>query len=133
MIQSEKDLVDLLNASFRIQGFITAREVRMLSKSIDLIAYNPVDDELIAVEAKLSKWRRAFQQAMTYRICADKAYIAIFNDFSHRVNTDLLRKYNIGLIIVSEDRVYTKFEVKKDRAWDAKLREEIISSIRLVN
>ena len=40
MIRSEKDLVDLLDESFRMRGFGTAREVRMLSKFIDLVAYN---------------------------------------------------------------------------------------------
>jgi hypothetical protein len=133
MIKTERDLVDLIEASFLDRDFITAREIKMLSKFIDIIAYNPVDDEVIAVEAKLSKWRRAFQQAMTYRICADRVYIAISNDFSHRIDSVLLRKYGLGLIICDENRVYTKLKAGRVTSPHVRLREEIINSLRLNN
>jgi len=132
MIQSEKDLVDLLDESFRMRGFSTAREVRMLSKFIDLVAYNPVDDGLVAIEAKLSGWRRAFQQAMTYRICADDVYIAIPAGISHRVDMELLKRYGIGLIIASDDHVYTRFEAERTKNSHARLKDEIIAECGMV-
>lgn len=131
MIRSEKDLVDSLDAFFRVQDFVTAREARMLSKSIDLVAYNPVSDELIAVEAKLFKWRRAFQQAMTYRICADSVYIAIPARISHRVDMNLLKRYGIGLIIASENEVCARFEAERIKTPHARLKDEIIAECRM--
>ncbi len=132
MIRSEKDLVDLLDESFRMHGFVTAREVKMLSKFIDLVAYNPVDDGVIAIEAKLSGWRRAFQQAMTYRICADDVYIAIPAGISHRVDMELLKRYGIGLIIASDDHVYTRFEAERTKNSHARLKDEIIAECGMV-
>lgn len=130
MIRSEKDLVDLLDESFRMRGFGTAREVRMLSKFIDLVAYNPIDEGLIAIEAKLSGWRRAFQQAMTYRICADSVYIAIPAGISHRVDMELLKMYGIGLIIASDDYVYTRFEAEKITNLQEELKNGIVVECR---
>ena len=133
MINSESDLVDLLEVSLNNRAFVTAREIKMLSKYIDIIAYNPVDDEVIAIEAKLSKWRRAVQQAMTYRLCADRVYIAISNDFSHRVDNDLLKKCGLGLIVCDEKKVYTKLKAERVNAPHVRLREEVITSVRSNN
>ena len=131
MIRSEKDLVDLLDESFKMQGFVTAREVRMLSKFIDLVAYSAVDDGLVAVEAKLSGWRRAFQQAMTYRICADGVYIAVPAGIGHRVDMELLKRYGIGLIIAGEDEVHIIFEAERIRNSDARLKDAMIAECRM--
>lgn len=133
MINSENDLVDLLEVSLNNRSFVTAREIKMLSKYIDIIAYNPVDDEVIAIEAKLSKWQRAVQQAMTYRLCADRVYIAISNDFSHRVDNDLLKKCGLGLIVCDEKKVYTKLKAERVNAPHVRLREEVITSVRSNN
>ena len=130
MIQSEKDLVDLLDESFRMHGFVTAKEVRMLSKFIDLVAYNPADNGLVAIEAKLSRWRRAFQQAMTYRICANDVYIAIPAGISHRVDIELLKMYGIGLIIASDDYVYTRFEAEKITNLQEELKNGMVVECR---
>jgi len=133
MICTEKDLVNLVEASFKNQNYVTAREIKMLSKFIDVVAYNLANDEIIAIEAKLSKWRRALQQAITYKICADRVYIAISTEFCHLVDNELLKKYGLGLIVCDENGVYTKVKAERVNAPHLRLREEVITSVRSNN
>ncbi len=45
---------------------------------------------------------KAIEQAILYQLCAYEAYIAMPKKFVGRVNLDLLTKYGVGLISVSE-------------------------------
>lgn len=60
----------------------------------------PITKEIIAIEAKLRDWKRGFIQANRYKVFADKVYLAIPIETSHLVDKKLLKKHNIGLIIL---------------------------------
>ena len=87
-----------LNKDYQIE-----REVPMIDKFIDILAISkgPDEKELVAIEAKVKNWKRAVQQAITYRLCADKVYIAIWHEFRHRVDLHILDDFGIGLMEVN--------------------------------
>ena len=81
-----------------------ATEVPFYDHRIDLYGYSPSTDCSIAVELKLRKWRRAFQQALVYQLCSDYVFIAVPEATAHRIDVDRLREYGIGLLSISDDR-----------------------------
>ena len=87
-------------------------EVPMLTKRIDVVLRK--DDKIIAIEAKVKNWRRAMQQAISYRLCADAVYIAIWSDFTHRVDRQLLDEYGVGLIEMGDE---PRVLVDSQRTW----------------
>lgn len=72
--------------------------------------YTPPIKKIISIEAKLFDWKSGLYQALRYKTYSHKSYLAISEEFSHRVNKDLLRKNNVGLIIVSPEKI--SFSVK---------------------
>lgn len=62
----------------------------------------PLSDEVIAIESKLSSWKRGIIQAKRYKIFANKVYLALPSDKVHLVPSDLLKSQNIGLITLDQ-------------------------------
>lgn len=79
-------------------------EVPVFHCVMDMYGSNPTAGETAAVEMKVSNWRRAVRQARIYQLCADAVYIAIHEDYAHRVCLDQLRKTGLGLLVVSVGR-----------------------------
>lgn len=104
---------------YEAMGLSTVDEVPMLEKRIDIVV--PDGDELIAIESKVKNWRKAFRQAISYRLCADRVYIAMWHEFAHRVDEDLLTSHGIGLIVVGDE---TRVAIDSERMW------EVHSSVR---
>jgi DNA-binding transcriptional ArsR family regulator len=65
----------------------------------------PIAKEIVAIEAKVSDWKKGAIQAKRYRWFADKVYLAIAAKYCHRVQVELLQKHKIGLLSVDCDRV----------------------------
>jgi hypothetical protein len=76
-------------------------EVPFFLSKIDLVSINPKNGEVIAVEAKVSNWARAIQQATSYTLCANRVYLALWHEYAHRVDTQILDRYGIGLMSVN--------------------------------
>lgn len=96
---SERRLVDVLVSFFR-ETHSVAREVPHYEKRIDLATYDPVSNELWAIEAKTKNWPDAIAQAIVNLAVAHRSYVAIYDANVHRVQPDLLNAYGIGLIAV---------------------------------
>jgi hypothetical protein len=96
---SEKRLVDVLR-NFLSDTHCTAREVRHYEKRIDIVAICPESGELWAIEAKTRDWRRAVEQAIVNLAAAERSYIAVQEEFAHRVSLEELADHGIGLIAV---------------------------------
>ena len=120
----------MVEKSFRKRGFIVTDEVPMLSKRIDILCMDPDTNEIIAVEAKLQKWIRALQQALTYRLCSDFVYIAIHHDFSHRVKRELLQKHGVGLIVVNHDDIEITLKALPSKVTHQGIKEDVMPYIR---
>lgn len=70
------------------------------SRRIDIVGVK--DSQLIAIEVKVKNWKRAFQQAMIYRICADKVWVAIWHRYVDNVDQELYDKHGIGIMSIHE-------------------------------
>lgn len=125
----ETDITDAVEAKLMLHGLRTAREVQMLSKFIDLVAYNISSGNLIAIEAKLHNWRRALQQAMTYRLCADSVYVAMPAETINRVDFEIFGHHGIGLVVVDNDDVWVTLGARDQHIADENLKHEITTKI----
>lgn len=67
---------------------------------IDLYAYSPVKQLTVAVELKLRNWKRAFEQALLYQLCADRAFIAVPQATARCVDLCGLAAHGVGLLAV---------------------------------
>ena len=97
---NESEMIPKIDNSLRELGFSTFKEVPLLSKRIDILGVNDTG-KIIAIEAKVEKWKRALSQALNYRLCAEEVYIAIWHEYIHRVDRALLEQHCIGLIEVN--------------------------------
>ena len=78
----------------------------------------PITRDLIAIEAKVSDWRKGAVQAKRYQVFADRVYLAIKQEFAHRVDLDLLHAHHIGLLCVNESRVQELLPAKPIKPRD---------------
>lgn len=79
-------------------------------KKVDAVTKN-----FVAVEAKLSDWRAGLEQAVRYKQYANEVYVAISAEYVKNVDRDQLRKFNIGLMSVSEDKLKIPVRAKKEK------------------
>jgi len=96
---SEKRIADVLISYLRDDNHV-AREVRHYEKIIDVVTMALGGDELCTVEVKTQNWKKAFQQAFVNLAVADRSYVAMYSKYAHRVDTEILREYGIGLYSV---------------------------------
>ncbi len=102
-ITKESSLLEPIANYIRRKGFrLQASELPFYERSVDVYGFSKTKNKTIAIELKLHKWKKAIEQAILYQLCADEAYIAMPKKFVGRVNLDLLTKYGVGLISVSE-------------------------------
>lgn len=63
-------------------------------------SWMPIANEIIAIEAKIRDWKRGFIQANRYKFFADKVYLAVPPEVGHLVDKKLLKRHNVGLLIL---------------------------------
>lgn len=65
------------------------------------------DDKVVAIEAKLCKWRNALQQAYRNRCFADKSYVLLPIDAASRAlhNEREFRSRGVGICSLSEGHI----------------------------
>ena len=100
----EVDMYQPLLSLFYCRG-LTVAEVPFFRKRIDLLFGTPSLLSLYAVETKLHDWRSAFKQAALNQLAAQWSYIAVPWRLATRLverEEDLFRRYDVGLIGVSE-------------------------------
>ncbi|MBK9564454.1 MAG: hypothetical protein IPO37_04485 [Saprospiraceae bacterium] len=67
--------------------------------------YKAHTQNLLSVEAKLNDWKSGFYQALRYKFFSHQSYLAYPEKNIHRVDLDLLKEHNIGLISVGDDKI----------------------------
>jgi len=87
---------------------------------------------LIAIEAKLLRWRRALEQAVAYRRYADTAYVALPEAIVGRNSIDrqTFLRSGVGLLSVSENAVSETISPSRSTAHDWR-REYVLSRMAL--
>lgn len=102
-------------------------ELPFFEYRIDLFAFSHRYDLTLAIELKLSRWRRAFEQALLYQLGADLTLIAVPRTVTARVDTDLLRQHGIGLIVVgSAGRCEEIITATRSRVVRPHYREQLL-------
>lgn len=79
-------------------------------KKVDLATKN-----LVAIEAKLFDWKAGIEQAIRYKEYSNKVYVAIEKEELTKVDKNVFKKKNIGLISVSKDGVKEIIKPKKEK------------------
>lgn len=75
--------------------------------------YKSVLTDLISVEAKIKDWKKGFHQALRYKYFSNMSFLAISAEFMHRVDLELLKTNEVGLIAVSKDDIQIVHSPKK--------------------
>lgn len=98
----EEDLRAPVRGYLEERGFTVRDEVWINGRIADLYAYQD-DAEPVAVELKLTDWKKATRQAMAYQLAAVYTYIALPVLHVHKVmrQSSSLRSRNVGLIGVA--------------------------------
>lgn len=94
----EKEMYPQVVSYLRNKGFNCYKEVKFLTRYIDLVGIK--GKKVVAIEVKVKNWERALQQALTCRLCAHEVYVALWYKFVHRLPLNLFEEYGIGLISV---------------------------------
>jgi hypothetical protein len=85
------------------EGFRCWRDVSFLGAWIDLFGRST--ESSVAIELKVSDWKRALRQAARVRNSADQAYVAIWAPYVHRALTleaqRAFRYHGVGLLSVN--------------------------------
>jgi hypothetical protein len=78
-------------------------------------------DRIIAIEAKLEKWRRALSQAVGYRRYADHVYVALPAEYASPAlqSRPAFRSLGVGLLVSTANslRVEVKPRLSRDHDW----------------
>ena len=80
--------------------------------------YKSHTQNLFSVEAKLKDWKSGFYQALRYKFFSHKSYLAYPKQYIHRVDLELLKESNIGLISVELDNIEFVYKPKTEKPQD---------------
>ena len=80
--------------------------------------YKAHTQNLFSVEAKLNDWKSGFYQALRYKFFSQKSYLAFPEKYIHRVDLDLLKEHNIGLISVGQENIQFISKPKTEKPKD---------------
>ena len=72
---------------------------------VKLNGFHPYSDEIITVEAKISKWRKAGEQAIRHQQFSNKSYVALDKRYLHRALKFIssFEDERIGILSVDEN------------------------------
>jgi hypothetical protein len=114
----EWELAKPVSDYFKKDGYIVRKEVKIGYCRADLVAFR--NNVAIAVELKLSGWKKAIMQARNYQLGADYVYIAsplMKVDIFLRKASILMKNEGIGLLAINEKTCEVKriIEPKKSK------------------
>lgn len=100
--REEEDLREPVRTFLSEQGYTVRDEVWINGRIADLYAYRG-DDEPVAVELKLTNWKKAVRQAQAYQLGAVYTYIALPVIHVSKVlrRSQALKSRNVGLLGVA--------------------------------
>ena len=134
MYSSEKDLVDNFLSKLLVDDpWDTSAykvEFNYMRGKTDIIAVSP-SNELIAIEAKLNKWRFALQQAYRNRCFADKSYILLPYDIATnalRYEYEFCRR-GVGICSLINGEIVILRDAKADNPVQPWLREVALNYV----
>lgn len=126
----EVDLISPLVKTYIDKGYRAYAEVKLSSRWIDVFLINDETEETIAVELKLSKWKKAYQQAKVYQMVADYVYVGMPEEFVHRAveNKKYFEELGIGILSIN-GKANTAIEARKSNLVMSTVKKDIIKSL----
>jgi len=94
----EIEILNQVNEYLKENGFSVKNEVKFLERRIDVVGIKK--KKVIAVEVKVKDWKKAFQQAITCKLCSHYVYVALLYKHIPKDIT-LFEEYGIGLMSVN--------------------------------
>lgn len=111
---SNKNLLKKLLNCLEDDKFITFDGDRIICNR----KYKAHTQNLFSVEAKLKDWKSGFYQALRYKFFSHKSYLAYPEQYIHRVDLNLLKEHNIGLIAVKKNGINFIYKPKTEKPQD---------------
>lgn len=126
----ETDLISPLVKTFVEKGYRAYAEVKLSSRWIDVFFFHEETEETIAVELKLTKWKKAYQQAKVYQMVADYVYVGMPEEFVHRAvdNKKYFNDLGIGILSIN-GKAETAIEAKRSNLVMERIKKEIIENL----
>lgn len=119
---SEKEMVIQYCKILESKRVSFAVEVPFYYKSIDLVYFDP-RERIIALEFKISNWRKAIRQAEECSYGADEVYVCLPEQLFNENIEHEIKKSNCGLIIFNirtlEIRIVVPFKKKKSKKFNS--------------
>lgn len=106
------------------------REAPFHDYRIDIFGVSKRDGSCVAVELKLTKWQRAFEQALIYQLCSDFSYVAMPREFVRRVAVEDFRAFGVGLIAVSSRSCRVIVPAERSRVVQPAYRERLLNRLQ---
>jgi hypothetical protein len=97
---NESELFNPVIKLFQKKTSIIVKEVPFYRKSIDIIILDKKTKQIIAIELKVNKWKKALRQAFVYQMCSNKVFVALWHKHVNAECINTFNKYGIGLIEV---------------------------------
>jgi hypothetical protein len=111
---SDKKKLNKLLKILQDEKYISVGEDYFIQKK----KYKTHTKNLISVEAKLNDWKSGTHQALRYQFFSNKTFLAYPENIINRVDVNLLKHYNIGLISVKKDGINVLLNPKGKKPED---------------
>ena len=99
----EIDLHFYIARYFKHKSFtFQEEEFYFYERKIDVLAYSQKNELVVAVEAKLADWKKAFRQASLYQLCSDFVYVAMPRSKFESINREQFKERGIGFLAIYE-------------------------------
>ncbi len=109
-------------------GYVSEREGCYI---VERLYKSPIKN-IISIEAKLSKWKEGYYQALRYKCFSHKSYLAVSAKYIKNVDIDLFRQDNIGLISVMENDIKIIYNPKREIPKDTIAFYHLSESVMLL-
>ena len=126
----ELELIKPVSDYLKNKGYQVFHEIKIGFCRADLVGFK--NDEVVAVELKLSDWKKAIKQAKNYQLGADYVYLAFPLDKSFNVLRKaeyILKKEKIGLFVIKEENCEVR-KILKAKKSNRKICSMTISEVK---
>ncbi|WP_162630257.1 hypothetical protein [Brevibacillus brevis] len=126
----ETDLIAPLVKTYSKMGYRAFAEVQLSSRWIDIFLVNEATNVTVAIELKLTDWKKAYKQAKVYPIAADYVYVGMPEQYVHRAldHCDYFENVGIGLLSINGKAVEV-FEAQKSSILVEDVKKGIIENL----
>ena len=129
----EEELREPVRVYFKNKNYLVFDEAKLFSRGIDVIAKRR--NNIIAVELKVQKWKRAIQQAYMDLRVSNYAFVALPEMKWERIDRRIYcEAYNCGIGLLSVDGdVRQIMRPAPSKRIQRKLRRRFLTSLQRVN